>query len=208
MGGFEQRIRLMKADEKNGLESGIAELFAGKFFKIANAQFQYVVVPSEPGVEMPKNPDIEYVAGFNRLEACEVKCNLQKSDLNDRSIINTLKAAKKQLPKGRAGIVLLRVPEEWIADMELGTSTIEGAVSHFFRTARTTRVSSVFVIVSETKIFPTAEKMAQILRIKQFRNPHCEKGPGICIPTDFSNGVPNWRAFHDLAARELALAAS
>jgi hypothetical protein len=62
--------------------------------------------------------------------------------------------------------------------------------------------------VSETRIFPTAEKMAQILRIKQFRNPHCEKGPGICIPTDFSNGVPNWRAFHDLAARELALAAS
>jgi hypothetical protein len=201
--GFDDRIKSIKADEKTGIESGIAELIAGKFFRIAGAQFQYVVAPAD---SRGTNPDIEYVAGHNRVELCEVKCNLGTTQLNERSITNILETARKQLPKGKAGLILLRVPEEWIADMELGTSTIENAIIKFFRHAKTTRVSSVFTFISETRVFFTQEKMAQMFRVKAFRNTHCEKGPGICIPFHIPDPLPNWTSLQSLVAAELGLA--
>ena len=183
------------------MESGIAELIAGKFLKIANVGFQYVIVKTAAGQNTPKNPDIEYVAGTNRVECCEVKCNLQSTDLNESSIINTLKNAKGQLPKGKAGIILLRVPENWLTDMSAGTTVIGNAVNNFIQKEKTTRVSSVFVFASETRFLPT-DQMARVFEVKEFRNEYCAKSSGITVP-HFTHGIPNWRALESLVQAEL-----
>jgi len=200
--GFDERIESIRTDEKTGIESGIAELIAGKFFKIVNVMFQYVVTKTEPGQDTPKNPDIEYVTGLTRFESCEVKGNLQSTDLNERSIYNTLKGAKGQLPKGKAGVILLRVPENWLADMAAGISVIQAAVDRFIEREKTTRVSSVFVFASETR-FPMPGKTAHIFRVKEFRNRHCDMASGITIP-NLAYGVPNWRCLQDVTEGELA----
>jgi hypothetical protein len=200
--GFDERISSIKKDEKTGIESGIAELIAGKFFKAVNVMFQYVVTKPIPGQNTPKNPDIEYVAGLNRLESCEVKCHLLSTELNERSIFNTLQDAKKQLPKGKAGLILLRVPETWLVDMEAGANVIEKAVNDFIERGKTTRVSSVFVFASETRPFLPRQQMARTFMVKEFRNRFCVQGPGILIP-DFSHGVKSWRTLDDFAQRVL-----
>ena len=193
VGGFDERIEIIKADEKTGVESGIAELIAGKFFKAVDVMFQYVVAQAIPGENTAKNPDIEYVAGLDRYEFCEVKCHLLTTELNERSIMNTLEDARKQLPKQKAGLILLRIPETWLVDMDAGTDVVEKTVTHFFERKKTTRVSSVFVFASETRCFLPNNKMARIFMVKEFRNRYCERGSGIAIP-DFSNGVKKWRS--------------
>jgi hypothetical protein len=199
--GFDERINTIRANDTSGVESGIAELIAGKFFKLTGVDFRYVVTKVEPGQNTPKNPDIDYVAGDNRPESCEVKCNLESTDLNDRSIINILKSAKSQLPKGKAGIILLRVPENWLADMAAGTAVIGQAIEAFIAREKTTRVSSVYVFVSETRFLPN-DHMANVFRVKEFRNRYCDMPSGITIP-DLTCGLPNWRSLQSLAHREL-----
>jgi hypothetical protein len=174
--GFDERIEAIKAEEKTGIESGIAELIAGKFFRISGVMFEYVVTKAQPGRDTPKNPDIEYVAGVGRFESAEVKCNLQTTELDERTIFNTLKGAKGQLPKGKAGVILLRVPENWLDDMAAGIAVIQAAVDGFIEREKTTRVSSVFVFASETR-FPVAGKTAHIFGVKEFRNRHCKAVP-------------------------------
>jgi hypothetical protein len=203
VGGFDERIASIRTDV-HGIESGIAELFAGKFFRMANVLFQYVVVKKQQGENTPKNPDIEYVAGLCRWEACEVKCNIQKTELNERSIINILKSAKSQLPKGKAGAILIRVPENWIEDMATGARVIESAVKKFISVEKTTRVSSVFVFASATSLHDN-DLMAQSFAVKEFRNEHCDKASGISIPAS-GTVAPNWRTLAALAKTELARA--
>jgi hypothetical protein len=157
---------------------------------------------ARPGGTIPKNPDIEYVAGFNRFESCEVKCNLQSTDRSENSIINILKSAKNQLPKGKAGIILLRIPENWIEDEESGREVIGNAARRFLDREKSTRLTSVFVFVSETRLLPE-KRMAHIFRIKEFQNQYCDKRSGICLP-DLSHGAPNWRLLQKLAERELS----
>jgi hypothetical protein len=193
VGGFDERINSIRADQRSGIESGIAELIAGKFFKIAGVFFQYVVAQKQADGNTPANPDIEYVAGTNRLEFCEVKCNLQSTDLGEEPIRNILKKAKNQLPKGKAGIVLLRIPETWFAD-KTAMTVIEQAVEDFLTKAKTTRVSSFYVFVSETKLLPR-QKMARVFLVKEFQNTHCDRRSGINLQLAEENG--RWRNLQD-----------
>jgi hypothetical protein len=145
--------------------------------------------------------DIEYAAGNGRMESCEVKCNLLSTDLNERSIINILKKAKSQLPKGKAGIILLRVPETWLVDMQAGSTVIGNAVNDFMSNEKTTRISSVFIFASETRFLPN-DQMARVFRIREFQNSYCKQHSGIVFP-DLTRGVHNWRHLEDLAKRVL-----
>jgi hypothetical protein len=177
VGGFDERINSIRTDEKSGIESGIAELIAGRLFKVAGVFFQYVVAPRQAHGNTPTNPDIEYVAGANRVEVCEVKCNLQSTDLAEEPIRNILKKAKSQLPKGKAGMILLRVPENWFTDTT-ATTVVERAVTGFIEKERTTRVSSVYIFVSETRLLPK-ERMARAFLVREFQNKHCGLRSGI-----------------------------
>lgn len=205
VGGFDQRIESIRTDDKKGVESGIAELIAGKFFRMADVMFQYVTIETVPGKPTPKNPDIEYVAGPNRLESCEVKCNLLSTDLNEHSILNALKNAKKQLPKGKAGAILLRVPETWLVDMNAGTTVIEAATKDFIKSEKTARVSSIFIFASETRFLPN-DKMARTFLVKEFKNEFCPLYSGISVRSIMGGGERRWRSLEDLVQRELRIA--
>src|SRR5262249_18477491 len=161
-------------------------LIAGKFFKLGGVLFQYVVPEKQANGSTPKNPDIEYVAGANRVELCEVKCNLQSTYLREEPIKNILKKAKGQHPKCKAGIILLRVPENWFADKAV-TAVIEHAVNGFFEKEKTTRVSSVYIFVSETNLLPKA-KMARTFCVKEFQNKYCSRRSGIDLRLTTEDG--------------------
>jgi hypothetical protein len=97
--------------------------------------------------------------------------------LGEEPIKNILKKAKRQLPKGKASIILLRVPETWFAD-KAGTKVIEHAVNGFIEKEKTTRVSAIYIFVSETNLLPR-EKMARTFCVKEFQNKYCDQRSGI-----------------------------
>jgi hypothetical protein len=202
--GFDERIESIRTDDKGGVESGIAELIAGKFLKIAGVMFWYVSSKTLGAGNKPKNADIEYAATQNRLEACEVKCNLLSTELNECSIKNSLKTAKKQLPSGGAGIILLRVPETWLVDMEAGTTVIGKAIDDFIKSEKTKRVSSIFVFASETRFLPD-DKMSRGFLVKEIRNDYCPLHAGISTRSVMWGGEGRWRTLESFAERELRM---
>jgi hypothetical protein len=144
--GFDQRIKCIGSDE-TGIESGVAELFGGKILRILDVQFRYVVPGGRAG-EATRNLDIEYVAGAGRVEWCEVKCNLHTTALNVNSVVNAQKTAKNQLPKGKAGVILLRILEHWTPEIDKGSTVVQDGVQGFIDRETTSRVSSVIVVAA------------------------------------------------------------
>ena len=65
--------------------------------------------------------------------------------------------------------------------MELGITVIQGAIDGFIETEKTTRVSSVFVFSSETRLLPH-EQTAQLFRVKEFQNKYCASRPANHTP--------------------------
>ncbi len=197
--GFRERIDSIRADDKNGVESGIAELIAGRFFRLAGVRFRYITAKPENG-KNPTSPDIEYEPRPNHTELCEVKCNLQSTDLNERSIFNILEKARRQLPKDKAGLILLRVPENWLVDREKGQTVIGAAIDGFIRRKKSERFSSIYLFASETIV--SVEQTARVLRVKEFPNIHCTWHSGIRA-SRLEQGAANWRNLEDVAKREL-----
>jgi len=158
------------------VEAGIAELAAGKLFKVNDIPFRFV---KESKVKRA-DYDIEYATLDSRLGRCEVKCKLQSNDFTVNGIRNILKAAKDQLPKGDGtGIVLLRIPEEWWDPWAkpAGLTAVSSAVEEFFAKEKTTRISSVLVLQHRTDI--REGHMAQFLLCKEHPNPHCSIKSGL-----------------------------
>jgi hypothetical protein len=124
--------------------------------------------------------DIEYVRLDGKLGRCEVESKLQETDFSANSIKNSLKHAKKQLPKGETGIVLLRIPEVWVPWNNEGVTKLQAvinAVEAWFAEERTTRISSVVIFDSRTDMFGTM--MHPAWYFKEFENPYCTDKSGL-----------------------------
>jgi hypothetical protein len=195
--GFNERIESIKSDGENGVESGVAELIAGKFLFLAGVSFRYITIVAKDG-QNPPTPDIEYEAWPNRIEKCEVKCNLQSTEMNDRSITNILEKARKQLPSDKAGLILLRVPENWLADMEEGATLIWNAIGEFIRRKKSKRFSSIYLFASVTKVL--GAKTIRAFPMKEFPNGHCEWHCGIHVPRMRQN-MRNWIGMEEIVVR-------
>src|SRR5207249_43042 len=72
----DDRIEAIKNDGK-GVESGLAELGAGRLFRAVNLPFVYV----KPQQQKTMDYDVEYVRPEGRVGICEVKCKVQSTEL-------------------------------------------------------------------------------------------------------------------------------
>jgi hypothetical protein len=173
---FEERLKHVRCANGDGIEAGIVELAAGRFFKSNDILFRFV---KESGVK-GQDYDIEYVTTDGRLGRCEVECKLQSKDLNANGIANSLKHAKGQLPKGTgAGIVMLRIPEEWWTTDAITTSinAVSASVEAFFAKEKTSRLSSVLCVQHRNVIYDG--NMQQYLLCKEYENPYCSVRSGL-----------------------------
>jgi hypothetical protein len=195
---FEDRLDVIRNDQR-GIEAGISELMGGRFFKCHGIMFHFL--PSKGRKQ--EDYDIEYVRTDGRLGRCEVKSKLQGTEFSANTIKNSLKEAKKQLPRGETGIVLLRIPEVWVPWNDDGVTKLQAvikAVEEWFAEEKTTRVSSVVVLDSRTDLFGTM--MYQAWYFKEYQNPHCADKSGLPnMPTnELGHLVPfgDWVRIPDL----------
>lgn len=172
---FDDRLDVIRNDQR-GVEAGISELIGGRFFKCHNIMFH--VLP--PKGCKQEDYDIEYVRTDGRLGRCEIKSKLQGTQFSANTIKNSLKDAKKQLPKEQSGIVLLRIPEMWVPWNDDGVTKLHDvikAVEDWFAEEKTTRISSVVILDSRTDMFGTV--LYQAWYFKEYVNPHCKDKSGL-----------------------------
>lgn len=176
---FDVRLKEIREANGDGVEAGIATLFAGKVFKLGEMTFRFVRETGTTGLDY----DIEYVRTDGRLGRCEVKCKVKANEFSAAGVRRTLKKARRQLPKGdgvSAGVVFLRIPEEWVPVATDRDAEVFSAVEEFFRREKTTRITSVIVATSETVVW-TLPYWSQVLLSKEVVNPHCPIPSGLSL---------------------------
>jgi hypothetical protein len=177
VGGFDDRVADMRTNVE-GVETRIGELMGGRFFKQLGIMFAF----RRPTGRKQDDFDIEYVRTDSKLGRCEVKSKLQATDFTPNTIKNTLKEAKSQLPKNETGIILLRTPEDWVPfqDGQDGVEklrAIESAITEWFATEKTRRISSVVTFDSRTDVVDAV--IYANCYFKEFKNPHCPDLSGL-----------------------------
>lgn len=171
---FTERIEEIRSATR-GVETKISELMGGRFFKQLGVEFRY----RPPKGQKQEDYDIDYVRTDGKPGRCEVKSKVQDAVLSANTISNTLKEAKSQLPKGETGIILLRIPEEWVPwkDGVVRLEQVANAVTGWFAKEKTKRVSSVVVFDSRTDVVDSL--VLNNCYYKEFSNPYCEDRSGL-----------------------------
>lgn len=175
--GFSERAKEI-GDDPRAIGTKIGELMGGRFFLQNNIPFSF----RPPAGIGEQDFDIEYVRTDGKLGRCEVKSKEHDTGFTSKTIFNSLKQARKQLPKGETGIILLRTPEDWVTNDDAAVGqvvAIRDAINAFFEKEKTERVSSVVVFdsrsdVIEGNVYPYCYTW-------EVTNPHCNDVSGLPI---------------------------
>ena len=87
--------------------------------------------------------EVFYPDGF--AVPADAKCKFETTEINPQSILHSLKKAQKQL----AGIIFMKVPQSWVADVGLAVQMVDIGLK-FMR--NTDRIVSIKFYVSLLKI--------------------------------------------------------
>jgi hypothetical protein len=92
------------------IESGYAELQAGRILKRHNVKFGYVVPTKRKGHDF----DLKIVMKNELLLASDVKCKIEGGSFSESGIINALdKARRNNISKEYAAGIFLKLPDSW-----------------------------------------------------------------------------------------------
>jgi hypothetical protein len=161
--GFQTCLYHMTLDQ---LESALSELQIGMMLYQDRIAFRYI----DPQSVIGKSPDIEITLADGTMALADIKCKYESTDVSEETVTSTLKKGLKQLPKGRPGLIFVKMPQEWT--FEKGETVmlpmpVVNATRGFLR--NTTRVVKVVYY-----IFHLARHPAGILNrhaIREVNNP-------------------------------------
>ena len=104
--GVEERVEKIRQGD---LEPFYGELECVAQIKKANLTFSFVFPSGNRG----KDYDMEIMFSLGDKLNCEIEVTTEEKDLKQSAILNKLKGAKRQLPKGQPGMIFLKIPESW-----------------------------------------------------------------------------------------------
>jgi hypothetical protein len=133
--GFDACIAQMKAGAEK-IESTCAELDFGRLLYINDVEFRFIV----PALKRREDYDFEILYPGALKVPADAKCKFETTKINPESVRNSLKKARTQLPKDRPGLIFIKVPQNWIDDIEVAKGML-GIGNDFLR--NTDRVVSI-----------------------------------------------------------------
>ena len=142
--GFDETIAQMKGGGDK-IEATCAELDFGRFLYIHDVEFRFNVPSMKKGADY----DVELIYRDGLAVPADAKCKLESTDIDPRSISNTLEKGRKQLPADRPGAIFLKVPQSWVADTAIAAKMVSEG-QRFFR--NTDRIISVKFYVTHLMI--------------------------------------------------------
>ena len=117
--GFDETIAQMKGGGDK-IEATCAELDFGRFLYIHDVEFRFNVPSMKKGADY----DVELSYRDGLAVPADAKCKLESTDIDPRSISNTLEKGRKQLPADRPGAIFLKVPQSWVADTAIAAEMV------------------------------------------------------------------------------------
>jgi hypothetical protein len=181
--GIEKRIKDMQS---LSVEDTVGELEGAKFLYRSNIPFRFVLPLGHRG------EDFDVQAFGNGVEInCEMKTKPAETALTPATVWNTLNDNRNQLPKGRPGIMFMKIPEAWISEAEI-SEIIASTTKRFFR--GTNRVAAVILHWEEWHFVSRGPAM----RIVKFR-PEVNPGSSFrnVVETEIIEKLSNMNVNHN-----------
>ena len=107
--GIKHRIATLAQDD---LESILGEMECARLICHPNNALRFII-PPEDSPTKGECYDAEFTTNAGRVVSCEFKAKSKETDMTAKSVWNTCNSARQQLPKGKPGIIFLRLPEQW-----------------------------------------------------------------------------------------------
>ncbi len=92
--------------------------------------------------------EVFYPDGF--AEPADAKCKFEMTEINPQSILIFLEKARKQLPDDLAGIIFMKVPQSWVADVGLAVQMVDIGLKFMRNTDRIVSIK-FYVSLLETR---------------------------------------------------------
>ena len=101
----------------------------------------------------------------------ETKCKLEETQITLKTIEESLKIAKKQLPKTQPGFIFVKVPRFWLDDEKFSTDMIGVADKFLRRTGRVVSVKYYTASVTYSRdVF--GEQVGEVIAYREHSNPN------------------------------------
>jgi hypothetical protein len=103
---IKHRVALMQG---GGLEAALGELECAKKICAPAFKLRFIAPTGKKGADY----DCEFSTLGGRVLCGEIKTKVESTEYGTATIYNTFESARKQLPKGRPGVIFLKIPEGW-----------------------------------------------------------------------------------------------
>jgi hypothetical protein len=158
--GIEGRMAQICNDD---IEATIAELEVARLLYWSKIPFRFIIPRGVKGLDY----DIEIILPWTKV-ACEMKCKIDSTDLNEKTMKETLNQARSQIPTTMPGVIFVKIPERWIFDEKIA-HVMRNTLDKFFRNSG--RVATVFFLWEELHDRADGNLM-HITRIRPDHNKH------------------------------------
>ncbi len=122
--GMHERISLM---DKHDLEAAFGEFECAALLAHPDLKFRFITPCGIRGQDY----EGELQTSANRSVCCEMKAKSEKTAAGTDALWRTLEKARRQLPKTRPSMILVKVPERWIVPTI--STVVDAAVNRLFR---------------------------------------------------------------------------
>jgi hypothetical protein len=136
--GFHDRVEQIKTLSPENMEGAYAELEAASVLFWHGLNFRFV--EKKKGAKRGTDYDLE-VARNGRVIAIDAKCKIESTEVNLRSLENSLRDTIDQLPEDGPGAIIVKVPSHWFSDEQTIPQDMVDLTLKFFR--ETGRIMSV-----------------------------------------------------------------
>lgn len=167
--GFKECASLIKRGQ---IESTYAVLEIARMLFARNIAFRFV----KPTGKRGESYDLELIYP-DGVKACgEAKCKMEDTDITLDTIRESLRMAREQLPKSEPGIAFIKVPRQWLDDIQFAASLTDIANQFFNSTDRIVSVKyHTAVITFKTVAGGLAERVAEIVAHNEITSPHVHR---------------------------------
>lgn len=127
--GIIERIELLKKinNPKYGrIEDIVAELVCARILFLQKIPFRFIKTTGIKGADY----DLEFLLKGQKI-CCETKCKIEQTEFSEKTILESLKKANEQLPRGNPGVIMVSIPEKWNKETIL-IGTLEKTTKRFY----------------------------------------------------------------------------
>lgn len=172
------------------LEATILELEGMRLLWSAKLPFRI----AHSGAGQGLNYECEVLLPNDVIAYCEMKCKIETSEFSAQGIASTLRHARKQLPTGKCGVIILKVPERWTTDSNTRPE-LDLTIQNMMR--QSTRISEVICYYKSYEM--TQTQTAEFFSVRELLNrtsPYTQLLDGGLIRDRINLGSPGrWWSF-------------